>query len=150
MTKIKIIKGVFGYKQNNSIIPKDKKSEPFEVDDTTAQRLIKTGVAELAGNVKSAADKPVKYTSTKISLAPENTLINKTKESNINDNAADVTTSTTYSMENTQKELLEMAKELGFSGSDKTTKAELIEFLDNTAAGEEDAPQIDNNAGVVA
>ena len=43
---IKIIKGYYGYKQGNSIIPKTSKDAPFECDKAEEARLVKLGVAE--------------------------------------------------------------------------------------------------------
>ena len=43
---IKIIKGYYGYKQGNSIIPKTSSDEPFSCDKAEEARLVKLGVAE--------------------------------------------------------------------------------------------------------
>ena len=43
---IKIIKGYYGYKQGNSIIPKTSNDEPFSCDKAEEERLVKLGVAE--------------------------------------------------------------------------------------------------------
>lgn len=43
---IKIIKGYYGYKKGNSIIPKTSKDAPFECDKAEEARLVKLGVAE--------------------------------------------------------------------------------------------------------
>lgn len=43
---IKIIKGYYGYKQGNSIIPKCSKDAPFSCDRAEEARLVKLGVAE--------------------------------------------------------------------------------------------------------
>ena len=43
---IKIIKGYYGYKNGNSIIPKSSKDEPFSCDKAEEARLVKLGVAE--------------------------------------------------------------------------------------------------------
>ncbi len=163
MTKIKIVKGVYGHKTGGSTIPKDKNSEPFEVSEETAQRLIKLGVAKVASELKSEADKPIKYSQ---SLAPVNNLVDKSKKEESAENTTEEnsesgdetetgSTGLVYSMDNTQKELLAMAVSLGFDGKDTTAKAQLIEFLDNATSTEEteeseaDAPQIGNDAGVV-
>lgn len=153
--KIKIIKGVYGHRENGAVVPKDKNSEPFEVEDKKAIDLIKSGIAEKFNGLKSEADTPIRYSE---SLAPVNTMKIKTDESaELNNNDASDETGEgsedetelklVYSMDNTQKELLAMAKQLGFDGKDSTTKAELIEFLDEATAG--DAPQIGDDAGVV-
>ena len=43
---IKIIRGYYGYRQGNSIIPKTSKDAPFECDKAEEARLVKLGVAE--------------------------------------------------------------------------------------------------------
>ena len=43
---IKIINGIYGYKNGSSIIPKTKSDEPFECDKAEEARLVKLGVAE--------------------------------------------------------------------------------------------------------
>ena len=43
---IKIIKGYYGYKNGNSIIPKCSKDAPFSCDKAEEARLVKLGVAE--------------------------------------------------------------------------------------------------------
>lgn len=42
---IKIVNGVFGYRNGKTIIPKTSKDEPFECDKATEQRLVAQGVA---------------------------------------------------------------------------------------------------------
>lgn len=158
MTKIKIIKGVYGYKSKGSVVPKSKNDEPFEVSEQEAKRLVEIGVAEIASNLKPQADKPIKYSE---SLAPVKNIVDKSKKETIAKSEPEVTEEISegntedetannieYSMENTQKELLAMARELGFEGKDTTTKAELIAFLDE-ATSTEDAPTIADNEGVV-
>ena len=43
---IKIIRGYYGYKKGNSIIPKSAKDAPFSCDKAEEERLVKLGVAE--------------------------------------------------------------------------------------------------------
>lgn len=43
---IKIIRGYYGYKKGNSIIPKTVNDEPFSCDKAEEARLVKLGVAE--------------------------------------------------------------------------------------------------------
>ena len=45
---IKIIAGVYGYKENGIILPKDKDSEPFSLDPEREAELVAQGVAEYA------------------------------------------------------------------------------------------------------
>ena len=53
---IKIIKGYYGYKNGNSIIPKTSKDAPFECDKAEEARLVKLGVAEYV--TKADGDTP--------------------------------------------------------------------------------------------
>ena len=149
---IKIIKGVYGHKVNKVIVPKDKNSAAFEVSDDTASALIARGIAIEASTLKSQADKPIKY-SESLALKKEKVVNKAEAEESGNSDAAEEPTEETeqaeYSMENTQKELLAMARELGFEGSDKETKANLIEFLDTATAVSEDTPDISGEDGVV-
>ena len=75
---IRIIRGVYGYKKGLTTIPKTSKDKPFEVDDVTAQRLIRQGVAEIATEKVSEAEPIVKYS---VNLArQEERIINKKDE----------------------------------------------------------------------
>lgn len=60
MKKIKITVGTFGYKPEgaSSVLLKDAGSEPFDVSDAIAERLLKKGIAELA---EEAPDVVVSY-----------------------------------------------------------------------------------------
>lgn len=55
---IKIIKGYYGYKQGNSIIPKSSKDEPFSCDKAEEARLVKLGVAVYVGAPEADGDAP--------------------------------------------------------------------------------------------
>lgn len=52
---IKIIKGYYGYKKGNSIIPKTVNDEPFSCDKAEEERLVKLGVAEYVTAGKTEA-----------------------------------------------------------------------------------------------
>jgi len=45
--KVKIISGTYGHKVGKYIEPKDRTSEPFELEETEAKRLVSLGVAEI-------------------------------------------------------------------------------------------------------
>lgn len=55
---IKIIKGYYGYKNGNSIIPKCSKDAPFSCDKAEEARLVKLGVAEYVGAPEADGDAP--------------------------------------------------------------------------------------------
>lgn len=153
MIKIKIVKGVYGHRANGSVVPKNKNSEPFEVTEAKAKELVEAGIAVLANELKSEAEKPIKYSE---SLAPVCNIVDKSKleplqeENNTktdNDNNKE-SNMPVYSQENTQKELLSLARNLGFDGKDSATKAQLIDFLDQ-ATSNDNMPVISDNEGVV-
>ena len=53
---IKIIRGYYGYKKGNSIIPKTSSDDPFECDKAEEARLVKLGVAVYVTPVEAEAD----------------------------------------------------------------------------------------------
>lgn len=53
---IKIIRGYYGYKNGNSIIPKSANDGPFECDKAEEERLVKLGVAEYVTAGKAEAE----------------------------------------------------------------------------------------------
>lgn len=59
MKKIQIIRGTYGFKQNDSasICPKTVKDPPFEVGEKEAKRLVQLGVAIIIEN-EDGDDKP--------------------------------------------------------------------------------------------
>ena len=138
---IRIIRGVYGYKKGLTTIPKTSKDKPFEVDDVTAQRLIRQGVAKIATEKVSEAEPIVKYS---VNLArQEERIINKKDEKTAEETAETTETDaqnedaedevTTYSEENTKKELLEILKNTGYevtSATGRLSKPEIIALLD--------------------
>ncbi len=154
--KIQIIKGVYGHTENGIVVPKSKNSEPFEVDDKKAKELISAGIAEKASELKSEADKPIRY---RESLAPKKNTKEKAPEQTEVKNTADIDNSDEnndedentieYSMKNTKDELLQIAEDLGINieDPDNTTKQQIVDLLDEATAG--DAPQIGNDEGIV-
>lgn len=154
--KIQIINGVYGQVENGIPVPKTKDSEPFEVSDTKAQELIKAGVAKKASELKSEADKPIRY---RESLAPvkNEVKVAETEETqtpadiiSVPDDGTDELENTIqYSMNNSKPELLKFAEDLGVDIEDpeNTTKKQIIELLDEATAG--DAPRIGDNDGII-
>lgn len=53
---IRIIKGVFGYNDGKTIIPKTVKDEPFSCDKAIEKRLVETGVAEYVTEEEAKAE----------------------------------------------------------------------------------------------
>ena len=56
---IKIINGVYGYRQGHSVIPKKSKDEPFTLDEKEEKRLVNLGVAEFIDEEAEKAHKEV-------------------------------------------------------------------------------------------
>lgn len=152
--KIQIIKGVYGHTEQGIVVPKSKDSEPFEVDDKKAKELISEGIAKKASELKSEADKPIRYRERE-SLAPVKNVKEKGEENSAepqeDENEKPDTPENTieYSMANKKEELLKIAEDLGVDipDPDNTTKQQIIDLLDEATAG--DAPQIGDNDGIV-
>lgn len=154
--KIQIIKGVYGHTEQGIVVPKSKDSEPFEVDDKKAKELISEGIAKKASELKSEADKPIRYREReRESLAPVKNVKEKGEESSAepqeDENEKPDTPENTieYSMANKKEELLKIAEDLGVDipDPDNTTKQQIIDLLDEATAG--DVPQIGDNDGIV-
>ena len=150
--KIQIIKGVYGHTEQGIVVPKSKDSEPFEVDDKKAKELISEGIAKKASELKSEADKPIRY---RESLAPVKNVKEKGEETSTepqedeNENPDTPENTIEYSMANKKEELLKIAEDLGVDipDPDNTTKRQIIDLLDEATAG--DAPRIGDNDGIV-
>lgn len=150
--KIQIIKGVYGHTEQGIVVPKSKDSEPFEVDDKKAKELISEGIAKKASELKSEADKPIRY---RESLAPVKNVKEKGEETSTepqedeNENPDTPENTIKYSMANKKEELLKIAEDLGVDipDPDNTTKQQIIDLLDEATAG--DAPRISDNDGIV-
>ena len=156
--KIQIIKGVYGHVENGVPVPKSKGSAPFEVPDAKAKELISAGIAEKASELKSEADKPIRY---RESLAPAKNEVKKTPEDKTHeidsqnaekrsgDSSGETDNTIEYSMKNTKDELLKIAEDLGIEieNPDTITKQQIIDILDEASA--DDAPQIGSDEGIV-
>ncbi len=55
---IRIISGTYGHRYNGRIVPKDRTSTPFELDDKEAKRIISLGIAEAVLNSVATPEKP--------------------------------------------------------------------------------------------
>lgn len=119
--KIRIICGTYGYRPNKNesrVVSKNNTSEPFEVDDDEARRLVELGIAEIC-------DKTAFY--------------------NVNPDAIDVgNISVEQIMSLEYNQMKKIAKEWGIDA--KGTKDELRERLIDTV-GIEDAGKNDGGNG---
>lgn len=106
---IKIINGVYGHYLNGKVVPKDKKSAPFELSPEQEKRLVDARVAAYVGSTESAGSAGV---------------------GEVKDLPEGITGVPEYSMENTAAELREIGKLCGLTFKVGTTKAEMVAALD--------------------
>ena len=131
MTSIRIIAGTYGHREGGKLHPKDCNSGIFDVEDKEAQRLVALRVAEIA--VKpTTGDKASVYTNTAETADSEPvSASNDDSESDDYDYEYDETTPVS--------KLRELGKALGLSFPVGTTKAVMLEELDNAL---KDGPDI--------
>lgn len=124
MAIIRIISGTYGFRENGMIHPKDRHSEAFEVDDEEAERLVALNVAEYA------AEQP--FTS-RSGVYPS---ANQTADSEAV-SVSDGFESDGYEYDETTpvSKLREIGKSLGLSFPVGTTKAAMLDELDNALNG---------------
>lgn len=123
MKKIKIIVGTYGHMKNG--VPPveliDKGSDPIEVSDAEAARLIKLGIAKEASGTDTTAF-----------VAEETTEAEETAKGHLDAESLE---------EYTLAELKDLAGKLGLTFRAKATKSELIKLI---AATEVDYPVADD------
>lgn len=118
---IKIIKGVFGYNNGKSVVPKTSQDGPFECDKAIEKRLVSLGVAEYVTNVVEATE------------------------------ALETTEQTEVINEPTREELIATFKQLGLKGNPNTMRIETLKAKITAAAElveDEDTPSFDEVDGV--
>lgn len=116
---IKIIAGVYGYKENGIILPKDKDSEPFSLDPEREAELVAQGVAEYANVIIPEAE-----------LEPE--------ADGDEDPQNEKPEKPEYSDKMRLTELQALAGAYGLDAQNMRTKAEVIKLLDDYFAEEDD------------
>ena len=115
---IHIIRGVYGYLDKDGIVrTKTEKDAPFELLPEQEARLVRLGVAEYVGNVKSAPVEEAPAASD-TELAPTDGL-----------SLADLSV----------KELREIGAEYGLTFKQGMSKADMVEKMDELFAGLEPA-----------
>lgn len=154
-----IIDGNYGHYVNGVIVPKNKNSIPFELEDSKALRLISEGVAEAVNTGDISDDKAAKVpeatSDDKAAKVPEPTPDDKVVNvpaPNTNDTSGNIPGSETVpghldggSLEEYNiNELRKLAKDLGVSS--KGTKKELIERISEV---EVSAPEDDEEPPVL-
>lgn len=142
-----IIDGNYGHYVNGVIVPKNKNSIPFELEDSKALRLISEGVAEAVNTGDISDDKAAK-----VPEATSDDKAAKVPAPNTNDTSGNIPGSETVpghldggSLEEYNiNELRKLAKDLGVSS--KGTKKELIERISEV---EVSAPEDDEEPPVL-
>ena len=126
MLTVKIISGTYGCKIKGRIVPKDLTSEPFELEDAEAKRLVSLGVAEIitegvatGGNGKETNPPSVNPSNDENGSNGENEGGNK-----------NITLSREEELkEMTNKELKALADGMGIDTSKMKVKAEYIQAI---------------------
>lgn len=54
--KVKIIRGIYGHRENGRVVEKTKDHAPFEIGESEGKRLIKLGVAKKVGDAAEPAE----------------------------------------------------------------------------------------------
>lgn len=143
---IKIIAGVYGYKENGIILPKDKDSEPFSLDPEREAELVAQGVAEYAnviipeaelepetaGAEQQSAEDPAEPEAEE----PERDL--EPEADGDEDPQSEKAEKPEYSDKMRLTELQALAGAYGLDAQNMRTKAEVIKLLDDYFAEEDD------------
>lgn len=123
---IKIIKGVFGFNNGISIIPKTTKDEPFEAGEKIEKELVAKGIAEYVVEAETVAEVEEETD------APVEAEADEAKELD-------------------KEALIARYKELGLRGNPTNWNAETIlkKIKEAEAELEEETPDLNSDDGVV-
>ena len=127
---IKIIAGVYGYKENGIILPKDKDSEPFSLDPEREAEL--ETEPETAGAEQQPAEDPAEPEAEE----PEQDL--EPEADGDEDPQSEKAEKPEYSDKMRLTELQALAGAYGLDAQNMRTKAEVIKLLDDYFAEEDD------------
>lgn len=134
---IKIIAGVYGYKENGIILPKDKDSEPFSLDPEREAELVAQGVAEYANVIiPEAEQQPAEDPAEPEAEEPEQDL--EPEADGDEDPQREKAEKPEYSDKMKLTELQALAGACGLDAQNMRTKAEVIKLLDDYFAEEDD------------
>lgn len=145
---IKIIAGVYGYKENGIILPKDKDSEPFSLDPEREAELVAQGVAEYANVIipevelepkpetAGAEQQPAEDPAEPEAEEPEQDL--DPEADGDEDPQSEKAEKPEYSDKMKLTELQALAGACGLDAQNMRTKAEVIKLLDDYFAEEDD------------
>lgn len=127
---IKIIAGVYGYKENGIILPKDKDSEPFSLDPEREAELVTQGVAEYANVIiPEAEQQPAEDPAEPEAEEPEQDL--EPEADGDEDPQSEKAEKPEYSDKMRLTELQALAGAYGLDAQNMRTKAEVIKLLDD-------------------
>lgn len=129
---IKIIAGVYGYKENGIILPKDKDSEPFSLDPEREAELVAQGVAEYANVIIPEAELEPEPEAEE----PEQDL--EPEADGDEDPQSEKAEKPEYNDKMRLTELQALAGAYGLDAQNMRTKAEVIKLLDDYFAEEDD------------
>ena len=141
---IKIIAGVYGYKENGIILPKDKDSEPFSLDPEREAELVTQGVAEYANVIIPEAElepEPETAGAEQQPAEPEAEEPEQDLELEADgdeDPQSEKAEKPEYSDKMRLTELQALAGACGLDAQNMRTKAEVIKLLDDYFAEEDD------------
>lgn len=129
MKKVKITGTTYGHHVNGKLEPKNRKSDPFYLEDAEADRLALLGVAEIVGEgVAMRANDEKKATAGENSPKGESRA--EDAESAAGDDDIPYTERPEYSDRSNTNVLREIAKNVGIKFLVGTTKAEMNAQLD--------------------
>lgn len=122
MRKVRITKGTYGYQNGSRIEPKDRRSEPFLLDDAEAARLVRLGVAEI---VDEAVATPGEHSE------PFGVGKNPPERKNALEGiTGDLDERPDYSVDSDVKDLRAIAKKVGITFKIGMSKKDMVKSLD--------------------
>lgn len=114
MRTVRIIFGTYGYHDGYSIDAKTRNSEPFELDDAEAERIVSLGVAEYTDEANDIA------------------VATPASDNNAHE----------YSVNSSVSDLRALAKSVGITFKIGTTKEDMVAALDEYFKNDEDMPDM--------
>ena len=134
---IKIIAGVYGYKENGIILPKDKDSEPFSLDPEREAELVAQGVAEYANVIIPEVELEPEPETAGAEQQPAEDPAEPEADGD-EDPQSEKAEKPEYSDKMRLTELQALAGAYGLDAQNMRTKAEVIKLLDDYFAEEDD------------
>lgn len=141
MKKVKITFGAYGQHVRNLVVLRDIRSNPFELDDAEAERLVSLGIAKIIEESPVSEDESVKSADSEGTEHEEYADDDVNEDDDTDGAPHDDSARPEYSAESSVSELREIAKACGITFSVGTTKvqmvAELDEYFDNNGSSAE-------------